>query len=101
VRRGAARWLALCSRRLRGAPDEVGLASAPALAGIDVLHLNAAALRRTADPAASSAVIHVTPRRGKTPRWLTMMAESRKWLRHAGNGSDSLAKDTCVPVIPV
>jgi hypothetical protein len=22
------------------------------------------------------------------------MAETRKWLRHAGNGSDSLAKDT-------
>jgi hypothetical protein len=24
------------------------------------------------------------------------MAETRKWLRHAGNGSDSLAKDICV-----
>jgi hypothetical protein len=66
VRRSAVRWLALCARRLRGASDEVGVAFVAAPAGIDVLHLNAA-LRRTANPTASSAVIRVTPRRERPP----------------------------------
>ena len=67
VRQSAARGLALCSRRLRGAPNDAGVASGPAPAGIDVFRLNAAALRRTADPAASSAVIHVTPAEKRPP----------------------------------
>ena len=100
MRQSAARGLALCSRRLRGAPNDAGVASGPAPAGIDVFRLNAAALRRTADPAASSAVIHVTPAE-KRPRWLNLVAESRKWLRHAGNGSYSPAKDSMRPVMSV
>src|SRR6516164_5771437 len=45
------------------------------------------------DPATGSAVIHVTLAGEKIPRWLNLMAESRKWLRHTCNGSDSSATD--------
>jgi hypothetical protein len=66
----------------RSALDDVGVASAPAPAGIDVLHLNAAVLRRPGPPVPPSSTC---PFAGKDPS----VAQLR-WQK-AAYGSDTLA----------
>jgi hypothetical protein len=44
--------------------------------------------------ASSAVIIRVTLRRETPVDGSTSMAETCKWLRHAGNGSDSLAQDS-------
>jgi hypothetical protein len=66
----------------RSALDDVGVASAPAPAGIDVLHLNAAVLRRPGPPVPPSSTC---PFAGKDP----LVAQLR-WQK-AAYGSDTLA----------
>jgi hypothetical protein len=81
-------------------------APTPAPAKIEILRLNVVLPRRATNLARRQRHRHPRhPFAKERPRGSTWLAEICKWLRHTGNGSDSLAADTirctalvCCPV---